>query len=173
MLDQENEAPKFETPASSSSTSTYPKHNCFFLNEKTCENLLDYLLNYSYMNVKLWHLTFRMLTCLLSNASLGLATSFVNNKSLYKIIYKFVSSNEELVGDECCHTLLELLSKLNKLTVTHGFEKVFKMNMFQILCDCINDNGCIKDFKGPLDAQVRFKDKYSAYIIFHINYTVY
>ena len=150
ILDQENELnSKFD----------YSRPNCFSLSEKTCQSLLDYLLNYGFMNVKLWHLTFRMLTCLLSNSncSSALSAALAHNQSLYKLIYKFVSSNEELVGDECCHALLEFLGKFNKLAVAHELEKVFKKNLFQVLCDCIAENGCIRQFKGPLDSQVIFE----------------
>lgn len=151
MLDQEIEPNKFEF------TNTSPvKQSYFHLNEATCQNLLEYLLNYSYMNVKIWHLTFRMLACLLTNAPSSLVNVFAHNQSLYKLIYKFISSNEELVGDECCHALLEFLGKFNKLAAANDLEKVFKKNLFQILCHAIDDSGCIKQFKGPLDSQVTF-----------------
>ena len=136
-----------------------PKPTLFYLNEQTCTYLIEYLLKYNFMNVKLWHLTFRMLTCLLSNTASStplLAASFVQNNSLYKLIYKFVSANEELMGDECCHSLLEFLHKLNKLCVSNECEKVFKKSLFQIICDCIDESGCIRRFQGPLDAQVVF-----------------
>jgi hypothetical protein len=99
ILDQENELnSKFD----------HSRPNCFSLSEKTCQSLLDYLLNYGIMNVKLLHLTFRMLTCFLNNSkcSSALSAALVHSKSLYKLIYKLMSSNEELVGDECCHALL-------------------------------------------------------------------
>lgn len=156
VLDQESELnSKYDYSSASNSNS---RSHCFSLTEKTCQSLLDYLLNYGFMNVKLWHLTFRMLTCLLnnSNCSSTLSAKLAHNKSLYKLIYKFVSSNEELVGDECCHALIEFLGRFNKLAVAHDLEKVFKKNLFQVLCDCIAENGCIRQFKGPLDSQVIF-----------------
>jgi len=39
---------------------------------------------------------------------------------------------------------------------TPDLEKVFKKNLFKVICDAVDDQGCIRQFKGPLDAQVVF-----------------
>jgi len=131
----------------------------FYLNVKTASYLLDYLLNYSYMNVKLWHLSFRMLSVVISTSnksSESIISTFVNSDSLYKFIYKFISSNEELAGDECCTSMSEFLLRLSDLIMNQELEKHFKKKLFEILCDCINENGCVNRHQGPLDAQVVF-----------------
>ncbi len=135
------------------------QESLFYLNTKTASYLLDFLLKYSYMNVKLWHLSFRMLSVVISTShksSGSIISSFVNSDSLYKFIYKFISSNEELVGDECCNSMSEFLVRFSELIMNQELEKHFKKKLFEILCDCIDENGCVSRHQGPLDAQVVF-----------------
>lgn len=107
------------------------------LTDKTAQSLLDYLNKYSYMTVKLWHLAFRTLTVLL-NSSQTIAYSFSTNEQFYKFLYKFLSSNEELVGDECCLSLVELLKKQSKcLRSNLELDLNFKIKLLHLLNQAI------------------------------------
>lgn len=134
-----------------------------YLSESTANYLLDYLNDYPFMTVKLWHLSFRMLTQLLANnpnaanEKLNIARSFTLNEAMYKLVYKFLSSNEELVGDECCQSLVEFLRRFGEcIAGVPDSERLFKMKLFHILCSSIEANGCVNRSQGPIDAQVTF-----------------
>lgn len=128
-----------------------------YLNETTANYLLDYLNDYPFMTVKLWHLAYRMLTQLLNTSEKHvIARSFTQNEAMYKFIYKFLSSNEELVGDECCQSLVEFLKRFGECISGSESERVFKMKLFHILCSSIESNGCVNRSQGPIDAQVTF-----------------
>ena len=125
----------------------------FHLNETTAAHLIDYLLKYPHMNVKLWYLAFRMLTVLV--ASSNQLDKFIQSSSLYQLVYKCISSPESLLGDECCNAFLEFLRRLTKLLPPDA-EKSFKRNLFSVLCEAIDESGCIRRLQGALDAQISF-----------------
>lgn len=147
--------------AGSSSVSSGPGQSrgesILYLNESTANYLLEYLNEYAFMTVKLWHLAFRMLTQLLNTAEKqAIARAFTLNEAMYKLIYKFLSTNEELVGDECCQSLIEFLRRFGECIAGSDSERVFKMKLFHILCSSIESNGCVNRSQGPIDAQVTF-----------------
>lgn len=141
-----------------SSRMTGSAESILFLTDSTANYLLDYLNDYPFMTVKLWHLAFRMLTQLLNTSEkLSIARSFTLNEAMYKLIYKFLSSNEELVGDECCQSLVEFVRRFGEcIAGTGDCERIFKMKLFHILCSSIEANGCVNRSQGPIDAQVTF-----------------
>jgi hypothetical protein len=141
----------------SSNSSTGNRETILVLKDSTANYLLEYLHGYGYMTVKLWHLTFRMLTQLLNTSEKqSIAKSFTLNEAMYKLVYKFLSSNEELVGDECCQSLIEFLKRFGDCIQGTECERVFKMKLFYILCTGIEVNGCVNRSQGPIDAQVTF-----------------
>jgi hypothetical protein len=148
-------------PSASHSNNT-SSTSFLYLNESTANYLLDYLNDYPYMTVKLWHLAFRMLTQLLVNGvekqSSSIAKSFALNEAMYKLVYKFLSCNEELVGDECCQSLVEFLRRFGECVVggSGECERIFKMKLFHILAASIESDGCVNRSQGPIDAQVTF-----------------
>lgn len=150
--------------AIASTQSAQQSSSILHLSESTANHLLDYLHDYAFMTVKLWHLSFRMLTQLLSTSErLDIARAFALNKAeaVYKFVYKFLSaatSMDELVGDECCQSLVEFLRRLGECVAAVSFEceRTFKMKLFHILCTSIENDGCVNRSQGPIDAQVTF-----------------
>ena len=138
----------------------------FYLNETTINYLIETLLNYPFMTVKLWYLSFKTLSSLLLSSSKrftndsnqSIAFSFATNNSLYKFIYKFLSSNHDLVGDECCSSMLEFLKKLSEsIQDTPGdYEYENRKRLFEVLCMSIDNDGCMSRYQGPIDGQVTF-----------------
>lgn len=175
--------PDYDSSSSLSSTTQFNPSTCaqsataaaatnnnsiLYLGESTAIYLLAYLNDYPFMTVKLWHLAFRMLTQLLLNSANtttggerhAIARVFALDRAeiVYKLVYKFISSsNEELVGDECCQSLVEFLKRFGECIVGSGeCERVFKMRLFRILCASIESDGCVNRSQGPIDAQVTF-----------------
>jgi len=133
------------------------------LQEDTINYLLDTLIDYPFMTVKLWYLTFKMFSALLHYSKMSLVSSssstnvnFSLKDSLYKLIYKLLSSDQELVGDECCFSLIEFLKKLSDSIYDTEQECNLKKKLFAILCKSIESDGCIARSQGPIDAQVAF-----------------
>ncbi len=76
-------------------------------------NLIDHIVKYPYMTVKLWYLVYRTLALVLNqqNTQINLLNKLYNLKNLYNLIYKFISTtnlttinllnntNQELVGN--------------------------------------------------------------------------
>jgi hypothetical protein len=137
----------------SSSEADLLKEPFLCLKEATADYLLDTLINYQFMTVKLWYLSFKMLGSLIGyNKNL-----FLSKDTVYKFVYKFLSSNHELVGDECCNSLIDFLKKLSESSCdTNEQESHFKKSLFGILCSSIDSEGCIRRTQGPIDAQVTF-----------------
>jgi hypothetical protein len=139
-----------------------PSSPSLCLQEETINYLLDTLIDYPFMTVKLWYLTFKMFTALLHYSKASPLTSssscvnFVTKDSLYKLIYKLLSSEQELVGDECCCSLIEFLKKLSDSIYDTQQECHLKKRLFSILCKSIENDGCITRSQGPIDAQVAF-----------------
>ena len=125
------------------------------LDEQTCLKLLKYLNQYSYMNVKIWHLSFRIFIAILDYEP-SMALFFSQNDMIYKLIYKFLSKNENLIGDECCVSMIDFLKKIEK-SLESDSEKHFKLKLFQLLNLSLDANfGCISNSQGSVDAQVSF-----------------
>ena len=141
----------------SSSEADVLKEPFLCLKEPTADYLLDTLIDYPFMTVKLWYLSFKMLGSLIGYNK----TLFSAKDTVYKFVYKFLSSNHELVGDECCNSLIDLLKKLSESSssseTAHGEqESHFKKSLFGIICHSIDSDGCMRRAQGPIDAQVTF-----------------
>ena len=107
------------------------------------------------MTVKLWYLTFKMFTTLLNYTKT--TVNFSLKDSLYKLIYKLLSSDQELLGDECCSSLIEFLRKLSESLCDTEHESHLKKKLFNILCQSVESgDGCITRSQGPIDVQVAF-----------------
>lgn len=153
--------------AAMASTSTSPASplSILHLSESTTARLLAYLNSYRFMTVKLWHLSFRMLTQLLHTSAdrLSMAASLALSPSeaVYRFVLKFLSTSAgsgELVGDECCQSLVDFLRRLGECVVAVGpdCERLFKMKLFHILSSSIDTHGCVNAGQGPIDAQITF-----------------
>ena len=143
--------------ASESELNKEPSSPSLCLQEETINYLLNTLIDYPFMTVKLWYLTFKMLSALLNYSKFSTTTvNFSFKDSLYKLIYKLLSSDQELVGDECCFSLIEFLKKLSESIYETDQECNLKKKLFEILCKSIESDGCMARSQGPIDAQVAF-----------------
>jgi hypothetical protein len=166
LSDNEMSANRFDSfGAISSMGSTSPTTN-FYLKEPTINYLIETLLNYPFMTVKLWYLSFKTLTSLFqpppntnSASTRKIALSLAQNQSLYKFVYKFLSSNHDLVGDECCQSMTEFLKKFSESLAEVNDPEAefhFKKRLLDVLCMSIDTDGCVSKYQGPVDGQVTF-----------------
>ena len=162
----------------------FTKEPVIQLNEDLIINLIDYLVHYPYMTIKLWYLVYRTLTVVLNQQAtqINLLNKLYSLKNLYNLIYKFISitnlttinllnnTNQELIGDETCQAFIDFIKRfmcLNKtLNLTYN-DYYIKTQLFDLICNSIdsrqvasnnNDyvNGCITFSQGSLDAQIYF-----------------